>query len=123
MYRGAVDKALAGRPEPYGKTRRIYIENLFFGGKLPKFLGFDYGPYEHIGSRATIPQSQIFKAMGHAASFAPTFRMVTDMSTHDMHTNVAGGASDRRLSKYYTRGLRQWAGGTYELFRGTSISS
>jgi penicillin amidase len=123
MYRGAVDKALAGRPEPYGKTRRINIQNLFFGGKLPKFLGFDHGPYEHIGSRATIPQSQIFKAMGHAASFAPTFRMVTDMSTHEMHTNVAGGASDRRFSKYYTRGLRQWADGTYDVFRGTSISS
>jgi penicillin amidase len=117
IYRAAIDKALASRPEPYGHTRKIYIQNLFFAGKLPKFFGVDYGPYEHIGSRATIPQSQMFKAMGHAASFAPTFRMITDMSTHEIHTNVAGGASDRRFSKYYTRGLREWAGGTYEVFK------
>jgi penicillin G amidase len=117
IYRAAIDKALSVRPEPYGRTRKIYINNLFFGGKLPKFLGFDYGPYEHIGSRATIPQSQMFKAMGHPATFAATFRMITDMSTDEMHTNVAGGASDRRFSKYYTRGLREWAEGRYEVFR------
>jgi penicillin amidase len=117
IYRAAIDKALAGRPEPYGRTRRIYINNLFFGGRLPRFLGFDYGPYEHIGSRATIPQSQIFEAMGRPTTIAASFRMITDMSTHEMHTNVPGGASDRRFSKYYTRGLREWNEGAYEVFK------
>ena len=117
IYNRAIAKGLKKRPTRYGESRKIYIQHLFFAGKLPKFLGFDYGPYEHVGSRATIPQSQIFRAMGQQATFAPSLRMITDMDTQEIHTNLAGGASDSRFSKYYTNGMANWKNGVYEIFK------
>ncbi|MGD8761985.1 MAG: penicillin acylase family protein [Desulfobacteraceae bacterium] len=117
IYQMAIEKSLRHKAQPYGKTRSIYIPNIFFAGKLPKIFGFDYGPYEHIGSRATIAQAQVFKSMGYPSTFAATFRMITDFAREELHTNLAGGPSDRRFSKYYTMGLQKWINGEYEIFK------
>ena len=117
IYARAIDRGLAGTCEPYGRSRRVTVKNLFFAGRLPAIFGFDYGPFEASGSRATIPQFQVFKTMGQEGTFSPTLRMVTDLATREMHTNLAGGASDRRFSKYYTLGFSDWLEGRYELFR------
>jgi penicillin amidase len=117
IYARAIERGLDGAPEPYGRTRPVTIKNLLFGGKLPKFLGFDYGPFDASGCRATIPQLQFFKAMGQEGTFSASLRMVTDLATRELHTNLAGGASDRRLSKYYTLGMADWLEGRYEVFR------
>jgi penicillin amidase len=117
IYQTAIEKGLQGKAQPYGKTRSTYIPNIFFAGKLPKIFGFDYGPYEHVGSRATIAQAQVFKAMGYPSTFAATFRMITDFAKDELHTNLAGGPSDRRFSKYYTMGLAEWINGEYEIFK------
>ena len=117
IYQRAIEKGLRRKAQPYGKTRSIYIPNIFFAGKLPKIFGFDYGPYEHVGSRATIAQAQVFKAMGYPSTFAATFRMITDFAKDELHTNLAGGPSDRRFSKYYTMGLQNWIEGGYDVFK------
>ncbi|MEE4261125.1 MAG: penicillin acylase family protein [Desulfobacteraceae bacterium] len=117
IYRLALDRGLKKPAVPYGQTRKIYIPNIFFGGRLPKIFGFDYGPYEHVGSRATIPQSQIFKAMGHPATFAATFRMIVDMDNDELLNNLPGGPSDRRFSRYYRMGLAQWMSARYHVYK------
>ena len=117
IYQTAIEKGLRHKAQPYGKTRSTYIPNIFFAGKLPKIFGFDYGPYEHIGSRATIAQAQAFKSMGYPSTFAATFRMITDFAKEELHTNLAGGPSDRRFSKYYTMGLQNWIEGGYDVFK------
>jgi penicillin amidase len=43
--------------------------------------------------------------------------MITDFATEELHTNLAGGPSDRRFSKYYTMGLQSWIEGEYDVFR------
>ena len=117
IFRSAIERGLKEPPRPYGKTRALYIPNIFFAGRLPKIFGFDYGPYDRIGSRATIPQSQHFNAMGHPSTIAPTYRVIADLATDELHANIPGGASDRRFSKYYTKGLQQWADGEYDVFK------
>ncbi|MCP4417453.1 MAG: penicillin acylase family protein [Chloroflexi bacterium] len=116
IFKIAIERGLQNDPKRHRETRKVYLENLFFGGQLPKFLGFDY-PLEHIGSRATIPQSQIFQANGRSASFAATLRQICDFAHDELHTNLAGGASDRRFSKYYTSGLKEWENGVYDLLK------
>jgi penicillin G amidase len=116
VLKEAIRQGLEDPPVPYGRTRHVRINNLFFGGRLPNFLGFDYGPHELIGSRATIPQTQIFKAMGQPATFAPSYRMITDLCENILHTNLAGGPSERRFSKYYTKGLEEWTTGRYFVY-------
>ena len=114
LYRRAAEKALATEPRPWGETRQIHFRHMLFGGKLPAFLGFDRGPVTGIGGRATIHQGQIYRSAGRETTFFPSFRLVTDLSTDHCHTNLAGGPSDRRFSKWYANDLENWTNGRYK---------
>ncbi len=117
IYQTAIARGLEEPSAPYGRTRTLYIPNILFGGKLPRMFGFDFGPYEHIGSRATVAQSQMFRAMGYPATFVAIFRMIADLGGEELHANNAGGPSDRRFSKYYTRGLADWMNARYQVYK------
>ncbi|GBD92585.1 acyl-homoserine lactone acylase QuiP precursor [bacterium BMS3Abin05] len=114
IYRKAIEKALSGAIKTYGETRQITMVNLFFGGKLPKFLGFDYGPFPLKGNRATIIQGAIYKNDGLSTTFHPSYRMIADFATDVLETNIAGGPSDRRFSKWYTSDVENWRHGSYK---------
>ncbi len=114
IYRGASEKALAASPEKWGNARKVIMKNIIFDGKLPRFLGFDRGPITIIGNLATPHQGQIFESADRLTTFAPSLRMVTDLSTGDLYTNLAGGPSDRRFSKWYASDLDNWAAGRYK---------
>jgi len=114
IYIQAAEKALNTRPEKWGDDRKVIMKNILFDGKLPKFLGFDRGPITIIGSLATPHQGQIFESVGRQTSFAPSLRMVTDLSSDAIHTNLAGGPSDRRFSKWYCSDLENWISGKYK---------
>jgi penicillin G amidase len=114
IYLKAVEKALGAQPEKWGKGRKVIMKNILFDGKLPKFMGFDRGPITIIGSLATPHQGQIFESAGRLTTFAPSLRVVTDLSTDDLYTNLAGGPSDRRFSKWYDSDLANWATGKYK---------
>jgi penicillin amidase len=77
-------------------------------------MGFDKGPYSLRGSRATIHQGQVFKSAGRKTSFAPSYRLITDMGEDVVHTNLAGGVSDRRFSKWYCNDFENWRKGIYK---------
>jgi len=117
IYQIALDRGLREPAVPYGQTRKIFIPNIFFAGQLPKIFGFDYGPYEHIGSRATVAQSQTYKAMGHPGTFVAIYRMIADLARDELHNNNAGGPSDRRFSKYYKMGITDWINARYHIFK------
>jgi penicillin amidase len=117
IYRQAAQTALAQEPKTWGETRQVMLENIFFGGKLPRFLGFDRGPITLIGDLATPHQGQIYESAGRKTTFAPSYRMVTDLATDEIHTNMAGGPSDRRFSKWYCSDLNNWINGRYKTLR------
>jgi penicillin amidase len=52
-------------------------------------------------------------------SFAPSLRFITDMATDEIQTTLAGGASDRFLSKWYVNGLSDWIAGRYKTLSGS----
>jgi penicillin amidase len=114
IYLKAAEKALKEQPKKWGDTRKLILKNILFNGKLPLFLGFDRGPVTITGSLATPHQGQIFESAGRQTSFAPSFRMVTDLSRDEIHTNMAGGPSDRRFSKWYCSDLSNWMAGIYK---------
>jgi penicillin amidase len=102
-------------PEPWGKRNQLTLTNMFFGGKLPRFLGFDRGPIPIRGGRATPHQGQIYRAGERLTSFTPSLRLVADMSAGTLHTALCGGPSDRRFSKWYTNGVDGWLAGTLKV--------
>ncbi len=117
LFKQGIEEGLRVEPLPYGRTRSITLAHLLFGGQLPKFMGFDHGPIVLPGSRATIPQGQIFKNAGRLTTFSPTYRFITDLATDEIHTNLAGGPSDRRFSKWYASDLKNWYEGNYKVLR------
>jgi penicillin G amidase len=114
IYKRALDKTASLTPKAWGEDQQIMMTHIFFSGKLPKWLGFDRGPITIIGNRATPHQGQIFESAGRKTSFAPSFRMVTDLATDEASTALAGGPSDRRFSKWYCSDLLNWIQGKYK---------
>jgi len=114
IYRRVAGEALTAEPKRWGGTRRFMMSHILFGGKLPSFLGFDRGPLEGIGGRATIHQGQVYRSAGRVTTFMPSYRFVTDMDEETLFSNLAGGPSDRRSSKWYCSDLKNWLSGKYK---------
>ncbi|PIP89677.1 MAG: hypothetical protein COW01_04630 [Bdellovibrionales bacterium CG12_big_fil_rev_8_21_14_0_65_38_15] len=100
---------------PWGQVNTVTMKNLFFQGKLPAILGFDHGPIGLPGGRATIVQGAVYKAHGRESSFAPSWRMIADLSENNIHTILAGGISDRRFSADYKLEIFDWLSGRYKI--------
>ncbi len=115
VWRAALAKIADRQPKPWGKRNQLTLSNMFFGGKLPRFLGFDRGPIPIRGGRATPHQGQIYNSAGRLTSFTPSLRFVADMSTSVLHTALCGGPSDRRFSKWYTSGIAGWLTGELKI--------
>jgi penicillin amidase len=117
IYRNAIEKALKNPAKTWGEVNQFELTNMLLGGKLPKFLGFDKGAFPMPGGRATIHQGQVYKSNGRKTTFAPSFRLISDMSEEIVYTNISGGASDRRFSKYYANDFKNWQSGKYKKIR------
>jgi penicillin G amidase len=113
----AAERALARPAEPWGVQQRFVMRHLMFGGRVPRKLGFDRGPYSLPGGRATIQQGQIFVLDGRKTTWAPSYRLVADLSEDVLHTVLAGGPSDRRFSRWYASGLEDWLAGRLKRLR------
>ncbi len=114
IYRHCAAQALNIDPKPWSDVQSYTMTNIFFDGKLPAFLGFDRGPITAIGGRATIHQGQVYRSAGRDTTFLPSFRMVADFTNTDLRTNLAGGPSDRRFSRWYCSDLNNWLNGTFK---------
>ncbi|MBP9885528.1 MAG: penicillin acylase family protein [Leptospiraceae bacterium] len=114
IYRRIAAESLNTPIKTWGSVQEISFTHILFGGKLPRFLGFDKGPIALPGGRATISQGQIYRAAGRKTSFAASIRIVSDMATNDSVSNMPGGASDRRFSKWYSSDLENWILGKYK---------
>jgi penicillin amidase len=119
LYRAALARALRVRPEPLGKEQQFRLTHLLFGTKLPRFLGFDRGPFPLLGGRATVHQGQLLRGKGRLIVCGPSYRFVTDLATDEMETTLPGGPSDRRFSPWYASGLLGWLKGEYCVLRGS----
>mgnify|MGYP003772908435 CR=1 FL=1 len=93
---------------PWGASRRVFLRHLLLGGKLPPALGFDRGPFEVAGGRATVAQGQLLSLSGRESAFCPSWRFVTDLADDVSETALAGGPSDRRFSRWYATDLARW---------------
>ena len=120
IYRSAIDYVLTLEPRAWGDVNKITMSHLLLGEQLPGFLGFNRGPYALPGGRATIQQGQIYKSAGRISSFAPSVRFICDMGQQAIHTNLAGGVSDRRFSKLYNNAFADWQSARYREYRYSS---
>lgn len=111
VWAAALARVADQRPARWGARNQLTLTNMFFGGKLPAFLGFDRGPIPIRGGRATPHQGQIYTAGGRLTSFTPSLRLVADMGAPELHSALCGGPSDRRFTKWYKNGVDGWLAG------------
>lgn len=114
VFQRVAAQTLTGPVRTWGSRQQLLMRHLLLGGRLPRWLGFDHGPVALRGGRATIHQGQIYRSGGRQTSFAPSYRLVTDLSEAAAHTCLAGGPSDRRFSRWYTSDLPNWCAGKYK---------
>lgn len=98
----------------WGALRQFSFTNIFFNGMLPRFAGFDRGPFALPGGRATIAQGQLFRSYGRQTSFAPSWRLIADMGDDAVETALPGGPSDRRFSRHYASDISRWLSFAYK---------
>lgn len=117
IYKEAIGTALEMAIREWGEINQITLSHIVLGGKFPRFFGFDKGPFPLAGGRASIHQGQVYRSAGRQTSFAPSFRIVTDMAEKMLLTNFAGGVSDRRFSKLYNNDFSNWMKGIFREYR------
>jgi len=119
VFEKAIASGLSQPAKAWKEGQQFTMRHVLFGGKLPGFLGFDKGPFTAIGGRATIHQGQLYQSGGRQTSFLPSYRWITDFSENVLHTNLAGGPSDRRFSGWYFSDMKNWLAGKYKQIRPT----
>jgi penicillin amidase len=102
----------------WGTVNRITMVNIFFGGKLPGFLGMDRGPFAMPGSTDTPRQGSVYRDAGRDTSFCPSNRFITDLGTDEAHTVIPGGPSEKRFSGLYVTDVESWLSGGYKILKG-----
>lgn len=117
LYLDAFAKASKGEISAWSEQNRMSLTHLFFGGRLPGWTRFDRGPISLAGGRATPCQTQRYNAGGRAGCLAATYRMNADLGDDSLHTNLCGGPSDRRFSRWYCSGLDDWLKGRFKALR------
>jgi penicillin amidase len=123
VFRRVAARALGGLVATWGERRQIRLTHLLLGGRLPRWLGFDYGPIPLRGGRATVHQGQIYRSGGRLTTFAPSYRLVTDLADASAWTTLAGGPSDRRFSRWYTSEIDAWLAGRFKCLQPLGASS
>ncbi|MCB1175051.1 MAG: penicillin acylase family protein [Leptospiraceae bacterium] len=122
LFRGVLAAALDVQPRCWGSGQKVRLSHILFGKTMPAFLGFDRGPITIIGGRATPHQGQIYRSANRLTTFVPSFRIISELETDSSHTNLAGGAVDRRFSRYYCNDLDNWVHGNYKELRPDNAS-
>jgi penicillin amidase len=121
LLRRVLGQVLEGRSaegvRAWGEGRRVNMANVFFQGRLPRWLGYDHGPIPLEGGRATVAQGGLFRAHGRTTTFAPSWRYGTDLGRDEALTVLAGGPSGRRWSRLYLTDVADWLAGRYKTLR------
>jgi len=112
VIRGVLsDLGSASEIPNWGTFENYWMNNIFFGGRLPRFLRLDHN-VKPRGSRATIVQHGIaensFHGTGKRSVVGVSYRFVADMSLRALLSALPGGPSDSPLSAWYKSDLAAW---------------
>jgi penicillin amidase len=117
LVRRAAARAEKEPVQKWGEFNSFHFTNRYFGGgkgKTKQFLGFRSKSIGMPGSHATPFQGHLLTTATRESSFAPSYHMVTDLGTDEAWTNLPGGPSENRFSKWYKVDIPRWLSGHYK---------
>ncbi|MDP6443378.1 MAG: penicillin acylase family protein, partial [Pirellulaceae bacterium] len=115
LIRAAAEPIDVERTMPWSKVNSFHFTDRFFGShQVGRMLGYNSRKFPMPGCFATPFQGHVLQTATRESTFAPSYHFVTDMSTDEAWTNLPGGASENRFSKYYKSDLARWLSGEYK---------
>jgi len=115
LIRVAAEKAAEEKNTSWGETNSFHFANRFFeGSRVGRLLGYNSERKAMPGCQATPFQGHLLATATRESSFAPSYHFVTDLGTDEAWTNLPGGASESRFSKWYRNDIARWLAGEYK---------
>lgn len=118
--KGELFRLAAQRLDPESSVRwaeinAFHFANRFFGAnRVGRLLGYSTRTHAMPGNHATPFQGHVFQTAKRASTFAPSYHFVTDLGRDEAWTNLPGGPSESRFSKYYRSDISRWLDGEYK---------
>lgn len=101
--------------QTWAQVNNFHFTNRFFGShRVGRLLGYNTRVCPMPGNHATPFQGHVFQTARRESTFAPSYHFVTDMGTDEAWTNLPGGPSESRFSKFYRSDLPLWLDGEYK---------
>jgi len=115
LIRAAAERAVAEGDPPWREVNNFHFTDRFFGGmhRVGRMLGYRSPTYAMPGNHATIFQGHVLQTAARETTFSPSYHLVTDLSTDQAWTNLPGGPSESRFSRFYKSGVPLWFDGEY----------
>lgn len=115
LIRRAAQQVENGPDQPWSSVNSFYITNRFFDQRFfGQALGFHPGELPMRGCFATPFQGHLLRSARRETTFAPAYHFVTDLGTDEAWTNLPGGPSESRFSRFYKTDLERWLDGEYK---------
>ena len=114
LVRSAAEKITIDPTKTWADVNYFHFVNRFVGGRVGRLLGYDSRRQPMPGCHATPFQGHVFHTATRESTFAPSYHFVTDMNTDEAWTNLPGGPSESRFSKYYRSDVPLWVDGEYK---------
>lgn len=118
LIRHAAEQIDIASIPPWSKINNFHFTDRFFGNhQVGRILGFNSRQFPMLGCHATIFQGHVLQTAKRESTFAPSYHLVTDMSTDVVWTNLPGGPSENRFSKLYRCDVDRWLKGEFKPLR------
>lgn len=115
MIRKAYERLDKKDDRPWSEINAFRFTNRFFEGhRAGRLLGFHTAEMAMPGNHATPFQGHLFRSAKRESTFAPSYHFVTDLGTDEAWTNLPGGPSEKRFSRYYKIDIQRWSEGAYK---------
>jgi len=115
IIRTAAEKTDADDHTPWSEVNHFHFANRFVGSpRVGRLFGYHSKRHPMPGCHATPFQGHVFLTARREATFAPSYHFVTDLGQDEAWTNLPGGASESRFSKFYRNDIPLWLAGDYK---------
>ena len=114
IQRAAAKTAREGA-QPWSDVNYFHFTDRFFGNhQVGRMLGYHSRRYAMPGNHATPFQGHVLQTATRETTFAPSYHFVTDLATDEAWSNLPGGPSENRFSRYYKIDVERWVKGEYK---------
>lgn len=115
LIRRAAEKVQQMPDQPWSEINNFHFADRFFGTHdVGRLLGFSTPKFAMPGNHATPFQGHVQQTAGREITFAPSYHFVTDLGQDEAWTNLPGGPSESRFSRYYKSDLPLWFDAEYK---------